>query len=172
MKRPITLHVNGQAYEIAVEPRMRLLDALRDLIQLTGPKEGCSTGDCGACTVLLDGKPVTSCLVLAVSAEGKQITTIEGLAGDGHLHPLQRAFIAHGGLQCGFCTPGMILAAKALLDENPNPTRDEIRFALSGNLCRCTGYDSIVDAVEAAAAEIREGRDSAPARTRGEGSVQ
>ena len=151
MKRQITLHVNGQAYAVAVENRTRLLDALRGVIGMTGPKEGCGTGDCGACTVLIDGKPVTSCLVLAVSAQGKEITTIEGLVKDGRLHPIQQAFVERGGLQCGFCTPGMILSAKALLDENPRPTREEIRFALAGNLCRCTGYDRIVEAVERAA---------------------
>ncbi len=129
---------------------------------MTGPKEGCGTGDCGACTVLLDGKPVTSCLVLAVSAQGKEITTVEGLAKDGVLHPIQRAFVERGGLQCGFCTPGMLLSAKALLDENPHPTREEIRFALAGNLCRCTGYDKIVEAVERAA-ELLEAEAQAAA---------
>ncbi len=156
MRRAITLNVNGESHEVVVENRTRLLDALRDLVGFTGPKECCSTGDCGACTVLLDGKPVTSCLVLAVSAQGKQITTVEGLARGGELHPIQRAFVEHGALQCGMCTPGMVLSAKALLDENPNPTRDEIRFALAGNLCRCTGYDKIVAAVEAAAQMLRE----------------
>jgi aerobic carbon-monoxide dehydrogenase small subunit len=151
VKHHITLRVNGQAYEVAVENRTRLLDALRDLVGVTGPKEGCGTGDCGACTVLLDGKPVTSCLVLAVSAQGKEIITVEGLAKDGVLHPVQRAFVERGGLQCGFCTPGMLLSTKALLDENPRPTCDEIRVALAGNLCRCTGYEAIVEAVERAA---------------------
>jgi aerobic carbon-monoxide dehydrogenase small subunit len=151
VKRQITLRVNGRTYDVAVENRTRLLDALRDLVGVTGPKEGCGTGDCGACTVLLDGKPVTSCLVLAVSAQDREITTVEGLARDGVLHPVQQAFVERGGLQCGFCTPGMLLSAKALLDENPHPTRDEIRFALAGNLCRCTGYDKIVEAVERAA---------------------
>ncbi len=157
MKRQITLNVNGRAYDVAVENRTRLLDALRGVVGMTGPKEGCGTGDCGACTVLLDGKPVTSCLVLAVSAQGKAITTVEGLVKDGVLHPIQRAFVERGGLQCGFCTPGMLLSAKALLDENPHPTRDEIRFALAGNLCRCTGYDKIVEAVERAAELLEAG---------------
>ncbi len=162
MKRQITLNVNGRAYGVAVENRTRLLDALRGVVGVTGPKEGCGTGDCGACTVLLDGKPVTSCLVLAVSAQGKEITTVEGLALDGMLHPIQRAFVERGGLQCGFCTPGMLLSAKALLDENPHPTRAEIRFALAGNLCRCTGYDKVVEAVERAA-ELLEAEAQAPA---------
>lgn len=155
MKRQIKLKVNGEEYEIAVEPYVRLIDAIRYDIGLTGTKEGCSTGDCGACTVLIDGKPVTSCLVLAVSAEGKEITTIEGISDNGKLHPIQKAFVEHGGIQCGFCTPGMILSAKALLDTNPNPTDEEVRFALAGNLCRCTGYTKIVEAVKAAAEEIR-----------------
>jgi aerobic carbon-monoxide dehydrogenase small subunit len=163
VKRQITLHVNGRRYDVAVENRTRLLDALRDLVGMTGPKEGCGTGDCGACTVLLDGKPVTSCLVLAVSAQGKEITTVEGLAKDGVLHPVQRAFVERGGLQCAFCTPGMLLSAKALLDENPRPTREEIRFALAGNLCRCTGYDKIVEAVERAAELLEAERTAATA---------
>jgi len=162
VRHQITLRVNGQSYDIAVENRTRLLDALRDQVGVTGPKEGCGTGDCGACTVLLDGKPVTSCLVLAVSARDKEITTVEGLARDGVLHPVQQAFVERGGLQCGFCTPGMLLSAKALLDENPHPTRGEIRFALAGNLCRCTGYDNIVEAVERAAELLEAERAAAP----------
>ena len=162
MRRLITLRVNGERYDVMVESRARLLDVLRDQVGFTGPKEGCGTGDCGACTVLLDGKAVTSCLVLAVSAHGAEITTVEGLVKDGHLHPIQRAFVDHGGLQCGICTPGMIMSTKALLDENPSPTRDEIRFALAGNLCRCTGYDKIVEAVEAAARMLREAAAEAP----------
>ena len=162
MRHQITLRVNGRSYDIAVENRTRLLDALRDQVGVTGPKEGCGTGDCGACTVLLDGKPVTSCLVLAVSARDKEITTVEGLARDGVLHPVQQAFVERGGLQCGFCTPGMLLSAKALLDENPRPTRDEIRFAMAGNLCRCTGYDKIVEAVERAAELLEAERAAAP----------
>jgi carbon-monoxide dehydrogenase small subunit len=150
----IELQVNGERYLIDVEGRTRLLDALRDKCFLTGTKEGCSTGDCGACTVLLDGQPVTSCLVLAASAVGKQITTIEGVGSATDLHPVQKAFMQYGGLQCGICTPGMIMTSIAFLNENPQPTREEIRFALQGNLCRCTGYDKIVDAVEAAAKEM------------------
>jgi aerobic carbon-monoxide dehydrogenase small subunit len=138
-----------------VEGRTRLLDALRDKCLLTGAKEGCSTGDCGACTVLLDGQPVTSCLVLAASAVGREITTIEGVAEGETLHPVQQAFMEAGGLQCGICTPGMIMTSIALLEENPSPTRDEIRSGLQGNICRCTGYDMIVDAVEAAAREMQ-----------------
>jgi carbon-monoxide dehydrogenase small subunit len=150
----IELTVNKQPYPIDVEGRTRLLDALRDKCLLTGAKEGCSTGDCGACTVLLDGQPVTSCLVLAASAVGREITTIEGVAEGDALHPVQQAFMDAGGLQCGICTPGMIMTSIALLEENPSPTRDEIRSGLQGNICRCTGYDKIVDAVEVAAREM------------------
>jgi carbon-monoxide dehydrogenase small subunit len=151
MKHRINLTINGDPYELLVEPRKTLLSVLRNTIGLTGAKESCSTGDCGACTVLLDGKPVTSCLVLAVSANGKEITTIEGLASEGELHPIQRAFVEKGGIQCGYCTSGMILTAKALLDENPNPTEEQIRRYLAGNICRCTGYNKIVQAVTYAA---------------------
>lgn len=151
MSQLVELNVNGQTYPVAVEGRTRLLDALRDKCQLTGAKEGCSTGDCGACTVLMDGVPVTSCLVVAASAQGRQITTIEGVARGAELHPVQTAFMQCGALQCGICTPGMIITSIALLKEKPNPTRDEVRFGLQGNLCRCTGYDKIVDAVQAAA---------------------
>jgi len=150
----IDLLVNGQTYPVAVEGRTRLLDALRDKCQLTGAKEGCSTGDCGACTVLVDGQPVTSCLVVAASVAGKQITTIEGVAKGNQLHPVQQAFMECGALQCGICTPGMIMTSIALLREKPNPTRDEVRFGLQGNLCRCTGYGKIVDAVQAAAGRM------------------
>ncbi|MBX6772161.1 MAG: (2Fe-2S)-binding protein [Chloroflexi bacterium] len=157
MKTPITLRINGQDYEIVVEGRTRLLDAIRDLCDLTGTKEGCATGDCGACTVLMDGQPIASCLTFAMAAQGRELTTIEGLARDGRLHPLQEEFMRHGGLQCGICTPGMILSAKALLDANPRPTREEIRFALAGNLCRCTGYQKIVEAVLAASERLSTG---------------
>ena len=155
MRTLIELTVNKQPYPIDVEGRTRLLDALRDKCLLTGAKEGCSTGDCGACTVLLDGQPVTSCLVLAASAVGREITTIEGVAEGESLHPVQQAFMESGGLQCGICTPGMIMTSIALLGENPSPTRDEIRSGLQGNISRCTGYDKIVDAVEAAAREMQ-----------------
>ena len=147
MKQLIELNVNGDSYEVAVEPRMTLLEVLRDSLGLTGAKNGCALGNCGSCTVLIDGKPVTSCLLLAVEAQGKEIVTIEGLSEDGKLHPIQQAFIDHSALQCGFCTPGMILSAKALLDNKPHPTEEEVKEAISGNLCRCTGYVDIVDAI-------------------------
>lgn len=147
MKKQITLKVNGQEREVIVEPRRTLLDALRYDLGLTGTKEGCSNGNCGSCTVLLDGKPVNSCLVLAVEVEGREITTIEGLSRGEKLHPIQQAFIDEGAVQCGFCTPGVILSAKAILDSNPHPTAIEIRQAIAGNLCRCTGYDKIVRAI-------------------------
>jgi aerobic-type carbon monoxide dehydrogenase small subunit (CoxS/CutS family) len=150
----IELNVNNESYPIDVEGRTRLLDALRDKCLLTGAKEGCSTGDCGACTVHLDGQPVTSCLVLAAGTVGHKIVTIEGVADGEELHPVQRAFMECGGLQCGICTPGMIMTSIAFLKENPSPTRDEIRDGLQGNICRCTGYDKIVDAVQAAALEL------------------
>ncbi len=149
--------INGRICEAIIEPRMTLLDVLRDKFGLTGTKYTCGTGDCGACTVLVDGKPVLSCLTLATTVKGKNILTIEGLAEDGKLHPLQQAFIDYGAVQCGVCIPGTILAAKALLDENPHPTREEVMTALAGNLCRCTGYVKIVDAV-LAAAEAATGR--------------
>jgi len=148
MKQLIELRVNGEVYEIAIQPWRTLLEVLRD-IGLTGAKRGCDEGDCGACTVILDGKPVASCLVLAIEAQGKDILTIEGLAEDGQLHPIQSAFVEHGAIQCGFCTPGMILSAKALLDKNPRPTEEEVRKGISGNLCRCTGYAKIVEAIMA-----------------------
>lgn len=156
MKTPITLRVNGQEYDIVVEGRTRLLDAIRDQCDLTGTKEGCSTGDCGACTVLLDGKPISSCMTFAVAAQGKEITTIEGIGTANELSPVQEAFMGLGGLQCGICTPGMIVSTTALLQSNPRPTRDEIRFALAGNLCRCTGYQKIVDAVVVASETLAE----------------
>jgi len=147
VKHNIQLTVNGEIYEVYVEPRRRLIDVIRDDIGLTGTKEGCGSGDCGACTVLMDGKPVNSCLILAIDAKEKNILTIEGLSNEGRLHPIQEAFVKHGAIQCGYCTPGMILSAKALLDENPNPAEEEVREAISGNLCRCTGYVKIVKAI-------------------------
>lgn len=146
MKQELTLRVNGVSHKVEVEPKQTLLEVLRDELGLTGVKLGCEAGDCGVCTVLVDGKVVNSCLMLALQGRGKEITTIEGLRGDG-LHPLQQAFIDHFAVQCGFCTPGMILSAKALLDENPHPSEEEVRVALSGNLCRCGGYIKIVEAV-------------------------
>lgn len=151
MKRLITLRVNGKSYDVAIEPRQSLLQVLREELHLTGTKEGCSEGECGACTVLLDDQAVDSCLIFGLEAEGHEITTIEGLGTGDALHPMQQAFIEHGGAQCGFCTPGMILAAKALLAQTPDPSEADIRWGLSGNLCRCTGYVNIVAAVHAAA---------------------
>jgi carbon-monoxide dehydrogenase small subunit len=147
----MTLTVNGTPYEVAIEPRQSLLQLLREELHLTGTKEGCSEGECGACTVLLDGKTVDSCLIFALEVQGREVTTIEGLAQRDQLHPVQKAFAEYGAVQCGFCTPGMILAAKALLDSNPHPTELEIRQGISGNLCRCTGYVKIVEAIQAAA---------------------
>ncbi|MCS7224892.1 MAG: (2Fe-2S)-binding protein [Armatimonadetes bacterium] len=155
-KVEIVLTVNGRQYELAVEPRERLLDVLRYRLGLTGTKEGCSTGDCGACTVLLDGEPVTSCLVLAVSANGRAITTVEGIAEGGNLHPVQQAYALEGGLQCGICTPGFIVMSKALLDRDLDPSPRKVRYWLSGNLCRCTGYHKIVQSVLTAARMVRE----------------
>ena len=154
-KLPVTLTVNGDEYDLLIEPRKTLLAVLRNTLGLTGTKEGCSTGDCGACTVIVDGRAVTSCMVLGVTAADKAITTVEGLAVDGELHPVQQAFIDTGGYQCGFCTPGFIVASKALLDENPNRTEEEFRHALGGNICRCTGYTKILDAVMQAAEEVQ-----------------
>lgn len=158
MKQLIKLKVNGVVEEVFVEPWWSLAYVLREVLNLTGTKVGCETGNCGTCTVLVDGKTVKSCLLLAPKANRKEIVTIEGLTGkDGGLHPLQEAFIEHFAVQCGYCTPGMILAAKALLDENPNSTEEEVRAALSGNLCRCTGYVKIVEAVLAAEEKIKIG---------------
>jgi aerobic-type carbon monoxide dehydrogenase small subunit (CoxS/CutS family) len=147
VKTSVTLAVNGLCYPVELEPGTILLSAVRDAIGLTGAKEGCDDSECGACMMLLDGKPVNSCSYLALQAEGNEITTVEGLADDGELSPLQAAFLEHEGVQCGFCTPGMLISATALLQTNPRPTEDEVRIALSGNLCRCTGYDGIVKAV-------------------------
>jgi carbon-monoxide dehydrogenase small subunit len=151
----VTATVNGDPVEFLADPRDTLLDCLRDQLGLTGSKEGCGTGDCGACSVQVDGVLVCSCLVLGAEAQGKRIETIEGLSSGGELHPLQRKFIEHAALQCGFCTPGILVAAKALLEQNPDPTETEVRYWLAGNLCRCTGYDKIIRAVMDAATELR-----------------
>ncbi|MDP8240978.1 MAG: (2Fe-2S)-binding protein [Candidatus Hatepunaea meridiana] len=151
MKKLINLTINGLSYEVAVEPRQTLAELLRYDLGLTGTKIGCGIGDCGACTVLLDGVPVFSCLTLAMEADGCDVLTIEGVADNGKLHPIQQAFVDIGAIQCGFCTPGMVLNTLALLRKNPHPTEAEIRRALSGNLCRCTGYQKIVEAVQEAA---------------------
>ncbi len=147
MRKLINVTINGVEYELGVKPNLTLLDLLRYELGLTGTKKGCETGECGACTVILDEKPVTSCLVLAVQANGKKILTIEGLEKDGNLHPIQQAFVDKGAIQCGFCTSGMILSAKHLLEQNPSPSEAEIRKSISGNLCRCTGYQKIVQAI-------------------------
>jgi carbon-monoxide dehydrogenase small subunit len=162
MKRKfsIKLDVNGKICDIMVRPHWTLAYVLREELGLTGTKLSCGTGECGACTVLMEGKPVASCLVLAAQAEGRQITTIEGLSDGTKLHPLQEAFVKYGAIQCGFCTPGMILTAKALLDENPNPTEREVRQAIEGNLCRCTGYVKAVEAILAVARAPKEAVDS------------
>jgi len=157
VKHNIRLTVNGESYTVAVEPYESLLDVLRDKLSLTGTKKGCNRGDCGACTIIMDGKTVNSCLVLAVEADDKEVLTIEGLVNNGQLHPIQEAFVQYGAVQCGYCTPGMIMSAKALLDENPNPTEEEVKRAIGGNLCRCTGYVKIVDAVKKAAEVIQAG---------------
>jgi carbon-monoxide dehydrogenase small subunit len=155
MKANITLYINGDKYTIAVEPWRTLAEVLREDLNLIGTKIGCETGDCGACTVLINGKSVTSCLSLAVESDGKEITTIEGLSTGADLHPIQEAFVEQGAIQCGYCTPGMILSAKYLLDKNPEPTELQIRQSLSGNLCRCTGYNRIIKAVTAASKKIK-----------------
>lgn len=151
---PFKATVNGKKVELEISPKLRLLDLLRDVLGLKGTKEGCGEGECGACTVIVDGEIVDSCLLLAPQVNGKNIITIEGLANGDELHQIQKSFIDKGAVQCGYCTPGMILAAKALLDKNPNPTRKEIAVALSGNVCRCTGYAKIIEAVEDAAHEL------------------
>jgi aerobic-type carbon monoxide dehydrogenase small subunit (CoxS/CutS family) len=149
----LTMTLNGEEVTVHIQPDALLLDVLRDELGLMGTKEACGQGECGACTVLLDGQPVTSCLVPALKAHGREVLTVEGLASDGELHPLQRSFIEHGAVQCGYCTPGMLMSAKALLDRNPHPTEEEIKVAISGNLCRCTGYVKIVEAIKAAIAD-------------------
>lgn len=154
-KHVVTATINGEETEFLCEPRQTLLEVLRDVLDLTGTKEGCSNGNCGACTVLMNGRPVTSCLVLAVEAEGAELKTIEGVACGGHLDCVQQAFLEGAALQCGICTPGFIMQTEALLGENPNPTEEDVRFYLAGNLCRCTGYDKIVRAVLAAAEKRR-----------------
>ena len=156
-KRTVTATVNGSETSIIVDDRMTLLDVLRDRAGLTGTKEGCLSGDCGACSVILDGRVVDSCLVMAGEMEGAEITTVEGLAQGTELHPLQRRFLENAALQCGICTPGFLVAAKALLDRNPNPDEEEIRYWLAGNLCRCTGYGTILRSVQAAAEDVRAG---------------
>lgn len=147
MKQPMTFTINGEIYDDEIDVRRTLLEVLRENFGLTGTKKGCNEGECGTCTVLLDGKPVASCLVLAVEAQGKRIETVEGLAQNGELHHLQQAFIEHGAFQCGFCTPGVLMAAKGLLNENPKPSEEEVRKAIAGNLCRCTGYSKYVEAI-------------------------
>lgn len=148
MKKIIHLTINDLAYEIAVEPNKTLADLLRYDLRLTGTKKGCDTGDCGACTVIMNGDPVNSCLILAVQANGCRIETVEGLSTDTGIHPIQKAFVEKGAIQCGYCTPGMIMSTKSLLDKNPNPSEQEIREGISGNLCRCTGYTKIFEAIE------------------------
>ncbi len=150
MKIPVRLKVNGENYDVVIEPYRTLLDVLREELRLTGSKKGCDAGDCGACTVLLDGKPVNGCLVLAATVQDTEILTIEGLAQNGKLHPLQQAFISEGAVQCGYCTPGVLMSLKALVEHNPNPTLDDVKTAMAGNLCRCTGYAKVFKAVAAA----------------------
>ena len=159
-KQILSCTVNGEAVEVLVQPYATLLDAMREDIGLTGPKEGCGTGDCGACTVHVDGRVVASCLMLAMQARGRNIRTIEGLAGAGALHPLQDAFVRHGVPQCGFCIPGVLMAAAALLEENPRPSEEEIRYGIAGNLCRCTGYTKMVTAISEAAGTLASQRSA------------
>lgn len=154
MQKTISLTVNREKIKLNVKPNSRLLDILREDLGLTGTKEGCGAGDCGACTVIMNGKAVTSCLVLAVEADGSDILTIEGISDGDKLHPIQEEFIAHGAIQCGFCTPGMIMSTKAFLDSNPSPTEEEIKKAMAGNLCRCTGYTKIIKAIVSASGKM------------------
>ena len=155
----VNLTVNDKDYELEVAPDERLLDTLREQLRLTGVKEGCSVGECGACTVLLDGKAVHSCMVLTAQVDGSEVITVEGLEKDGELDPLQQSFIDHQAVQCGFCTPGMLMSAKSLLNEKPNPDREDIKTAIEGNLCRCTGYEQIIEAVEAVTSQNEERGD-------------
>jgi carbon-monoxide dehydrogenase small subunit len=159
-KHHVSLTLNGESVEFLCETQQTLLDVLRNELQLTGTKEGCATGDCGACSVTVDGRLICSCLMFGVEAQGKSIQTIEGMGSGEKLHPLQQKFLEHAALQCGICTPGMLIAAKALLDHNPDPTEEEVRFGLAGNLCRCTGYNQIVEAVLAAAQEMKSARSA------------
>jgi len=152
MKQMLSFTLNGSVFDVIVAPTETLLDVLREKLGVTGPKRGCDDGDCGTCTVLIDGDPVRSCLTIALTVQGKSVLTVEGLSVDGDMHPLQKAFHEHGAFQCGFCTPGMLMSAKALLNSNPNPSRDEIRIYMSGNLCRCGSYEEVVDAIQAVAA--------------------
>jgi aerobic-type carbon monoxide dehydrogenase small subunit (CoxS/CutS family) len=161
VKTLLTLEVNGETREVLASVHKTLLEVLREDLLLTGTKHGCELGECGTCTVLLDGEPVLSCLVLPVECEGRQVKTVEGMAAGSQLHPLQQAFAELGAAQCGYCTPGILLTAEALLDANPTPTRDEVRQALAGNLCRCTGYTKILDAVELAALRMKSGQGGA-----------
>jgi len=155
MKQTITFNLNGESVQVEIEPHLTLLQLLRDKLELTGTKEGCGMGECGACTVILNGKTVNSCIFPAIEVDGKNVFTIEGLTDvQGNLHPIQKAFIEYGAVQCGFCTPGMVLSAKALLDENPKPTEEEIRHRIAGNLCRCTGYLQIIQAIKAASGNL------------------
>jgi len=152
MKQILSFNLNGSAVDVIATPTETLLDVLREKLGVTGPKRGCDDGDCGTCTVIIDGDPVRSCLTIALTVQGKNVLTVEGISADGDLHPLQKAFHEHGAFQCGFCTPGMLMSAKALLDSNPNPSRDEIRIYMSGNLCRCGSYEEVVEAIQAVAA--------------------
>jgi carbon-monoxide dehydrogenase small subunit len=156
-KNTITLTVNGEVYEVSVKPNSSLLDVLRDKLDLTGTKRGCDAGDCGSCTVIMDGKAVNACLVLAMKADGCNLLTIEGMANGNKLDPIQAAFLEKGAVQCGFCTPGMVLSTKALLDKNPKPTKIEIKAGIAGNLCRCTGYTKIIEAIQTASQKMSEG---------------
>ncbi len=166
MKQTIKVVVNGEEHDVLVKTNELLVDLLRERLDLTGTKEGCGTGDCGACTVLMDGKPVNSCLTLAVEANGKHILTIEGLARAGRLHPIQQSFIDEGAVQCGFCSPGMILSAKALLEENPRPSEEEIKRGIAGNFCRCTGYKKIIKAIQTASLRLEEESSHPAGRSR------